>query len=163
MAKQLKSTLKNHEQVKMDSIDRKIIEILIRDARISYSDLAKQVGLSRVRVKDRVVELQQKGVIEEFTIQVPAKYLGKPLPVFFDILISPEQLEKAAETISQHQDIVIVYQMSGRNALHTHGFFSDIDDVSDFINTFLSIIPGVKNIETEFLLRRFKARRSLMV
>ncbi len=155
--------MNDHDQVKIDGVDRKIIEILIGNARISYSDLAKEVGLSRVRVKDRVVALQKKGIIEEFTIQVPARYLGKPLPVFFDIQVAPGYIEESAEKISKHNDIVIVYQMSGRNSLHTHGFFADIDEVSEFINNFLSSINGVKNIETEFLLRRFKAQRSLMV
>jgi len=151
------------EPVNIDDIDRKILAILIENARVSYSDLAKEVGLSRVRVKDRVVTLQNKGAIEKFTIQVPSRFLGKPLPVFFDIHVSPKHLVKASEKISEHEDIVIVYQMSGQNALHVHGFFRDIVHVSEFINDFLSGVPGLTSVRSEFLLRRYKADRSLMV
>ncbi len=154
---------KNEEPIRVDDIDRKILAILVNDARISYSTLSEQVGLSRVSVKERVSELKRKGVIERFTVQIPAKHLGKPLPVFFDIKFSPECLENAAQTITDHPDIVIVYQMSGLNALHVHGFFADIDEVSTFVNAYVSKIPGVQGIASEFLFKRYKSDRSLLV
>jgi DNA-binding Lrp family transcriptional regulator len=149
--------------IRIDEIDLKILSILIQDSRVSYSNLAKEVGLSRVSVKERVSELQRKGVIERFTIQIPARYLGKPLPVFFDLKFSPQNIESAAEVLSAHPDVVIVYQMSGLNTLHVHGFFADFDDVSRFINTFLAELKGIQGVATEFLLKRYKAERSLMV
>ena len=148
---------------KVDNTDRKIIDILIKDARISYSQLADEVGISRVRVKERVVELQKKGVIEKFTIQIPARFVGKPLPVFFNVGVRPKYLEEAALKITEHPDIVIVYQMSGPDALHIHGFFRDIEEVSRFVNEYLSEIEGITTVSAEFLLKRYKADRSLMV
>ena len=148
---------------KIDATDQKIIEILIKDARISYSQLAEEVGISRVRIKERVVELQKKGVIEKFTIQIPARFVGKPLPVFFNVGVRPKYLEAAALKISEHRDIVIVYQMSGADALHIHGFFRDIQEVYRFINEFVAEIDGITSVSTEFLLKRYKADRSLMV
>lgn len=157
------STRKSGEAVRLDDIDRRILAILVDDARVSYSTLSKQVGLSRVSVKERVSELKRKGVIERFTVQILAKHLGKPLPVFFDIKFSPEYLEQAAQKISDHPDIVIVYQMSGLNALHVHGFFADIDEVSNFANMYVAKIPGVQGIASEFLFKRYKSDRSLLV
>ncbi len=149
--------------VKLDEIDLKILTILIQDSRVSYSSLAKEVGLSRVSVKERVNELQRKGVIERFTIQIPARHLGRPLPVFFDLQFSPEHIEAAAATLSAHDDVVIVYQTSGLNSLHVHGFFADFEDVSRFINVFLAELKGIQGVTTEFLLKRYKWERSLMV
>ena len=151
------------DKVDLDEIDLKILEILEADARVSYSTLSEKVGLSRVSVKERVSELKRLGVIERFTIQVPAKHMGRPLPVFFDLRISPELLEQAALEIASHPDIVIVYQMSGVNALHVHGFFKDVDAVTSFINLFLSKIAGIQNVSSEFLFKRFKSDRMLLV
>lgn len=151
------------DKVELDEIDLKILEILETDARMSYSMISEKVGLSRVSVKERVSELKRLGVIERFTIQVPAKHMGKPLPVFFDLRISPELLEPAALEISSHPDIVIVYQMSGINALHVHGFFKDVDAVTMFVNLFLSKIPGIQSVSSEFLFKRFKSDRMLLV
>ena len=147
----------------LDEIDLKILGILEEDARMSYSGISEKVGLSRVSVKERVLELKRLGVIERFTIQVPAKHMGKPLAVFFDIKVSPELLEPSALEISTHGDVVIVYQMSGVNALHVHGFFKDVDAVTAFVNLFLSKIPGVQSVSSEFLFKRFKSDRMLLV
>ena len=51
----------------LDELDRKIVRLLIGNARISYSDLGAQVGISRVAVKARVQALERRGVIEEYT------------------------------------------------------------------------------------------------
>lgn len=151
------------EDTSLDEIDMKILGILEDDARTPYSTLAEMVGLSRVSVKERVSELKRRGVIERFTIQIPAKHIGKPLPVFFDLKFQPDLLEAAALQVSAHPDIVIVYQMSGVNALHVHGFFKDIDEVSVFVNSFVSKLPGVQGIASEFLFKRYKADRMLLV
>jgi DNA-binding Lrp family transcriptional regulator len=140
-------------------MDRKILACLLEDGRIPFSTLAHKVGLSRVMVTKRVAELQRKGVIEKFTVDVPSGYIRKPLPAFFDIKCLPEYVTEVAEQLASQEDIVIVYQMSGRNTLHVHGFFRDIDEVSAFIEHFISNLPGIQEVSTDFLLKRFKSDR----
>jgi len=147
----------------LDEIDRKILAELIKDSRMTYSELSSVVGLSRISIKDRVLAMQRSGIIEKFTVQVPAKYLGKPLPVFFEIQVAPDTIEETAFELSKNPDITIVYRMTGMNSLHVHGFFSDVEDVSIFINNFLPGLSGIQGVNTQFLLKRYKAERSMMV
>jgi len=147
----------------LDEIDRKILAELIKDSRMTYSELSSVVGLSRISIKDRVLAMQRNGIIEKFTVQVPAKYLGKPLPVFFEIQVAPDTIEETAFELSKNPDITIVYRMTGMNSLHVHGFFSDVEDVSLFINNFLPSLAGIQGVNTQFLLKRYKAERSMMV
>ena len=49
----------------LDELDQKILELLIQNARISYSDIGEKIGLSRVAVRTRVQALEQKGIIED--------------------------------------------------------------------------------------------------
>ena len=60
----------------MDEVDQKIVQLLIKNARMSYSDIGQQVGISRVAVKSRIKALEEKGVIEEYTaiINPPVSY-----------------------------------------------------------------------------------------
>ena len=51
----------------LDELDQKIVQLLIKNARLSYSDIGKEVGISRVAVKARIQALEKKGVIEEYT------------------------------------------------------------------------------------------------
>ena len=51
----------------LDTLDQKIVQLLIENARISYSDIGEKIGISRVAVKARIQALEQKGIIEEYT------------------------------------------------------------------------------------------------
>ena len=51
----------------LDQLDKKILQLLIQNARISYSEIGQKVGLSRVAVKMRVQAMEQKGIIEDYT------------------------------------------------------------------------------------------------
>lgn len=50
----------------LDELDQKIIRLLIENARISYSDIGEETGISRVAVKARIQALEKRGVIEEY-------------------------------------------------------------------------------------------------
>ena len=56
------------ENVRLDEKDLKIIEILRENARASYSEIAREVGLSESAVRKRIASLIKKGVIRRFTI-----------------------------------------------------------------------------------------------
>ena len=61
----------------LDELDQKIIQLLIENARISYSDIGKETGISRVAVKARIQALEKKGIIEEYTTIInPQKISG---------------------------------------------------------------------------------------
>jgi DNA-binding Lrp family transcriptional regulator len=51
----------------LDETDKKILSILHEEGRISYTDLGKRVGLSRVAVQTRINNLIEEGIIEKFT------------------------------------------------------------------------------------------------
>ena len=150
------------ENVGVDGINRKILQLLMENSRIPYSELANAVGLTRTPTKMRIDEMQQSGIIEKFTVLVPAKYMDKPLPVFFEIATVPQKIEKIAQEVAEHQSIAIVYQMSGGSTLHVHGYFKDIAEVSQFVNEYLSNIEGITNIKSEFIIKRYKVNRSIL-
>lgn len=62
----------------LDALDQKIVRLLIENARISYSDIGQEVGISRVAVKARIQALEQRGIIEEYTTIInPQKISGR--------------------------------------------------------------------------------------
>ncbi|MFX0187381.1 MAG: Lrp/AsnC family transcriptional regulator [Candidatus Hodarchaeota archaeon] len=54
----------------LDDKDKKIIEMLLEDARRPYREIADEIGLSESTVRKRVVRLQEGGIIEKFTIKI---------------------------------------------------------------------------------------------
>ncbi|MEN1968876.1 Lrp/AsnC family transcriptional regulator [Lentibacillus sp. N15] len=69
----------------MDKIDVNMLRILQLDGRISISDLSKKLALSRPSVSERLKRLQEKGIIEGFSAQVPPASVGKKLMFMIEL------------------------------------------------------------------------------
>lgn len=152
----MKVTIEGQEY-SVDKHDVDILNLLSQDGRMSFSDLAKHVGLSRAIVTARVARLQDIGLIEKFTVNLHYSYSRKKTSAYFEIVVSPAHIHAVALAIAEQDEISVVYQMSGGSILHVHGFFDDIEDIYNFINNRLNTMEGINNIKTEFILKKFKS------
>lgn len=140
-----------------DVIDRQIMDILSKDSRTSYAEIARILHLSRVAVRERVNSLVERGFIEEFTIVTNAKALGFNLNVFLDIQVEPSKLEEVAQKLALEQNVFVVYQMTGPTTLHVHVFAKDTDELNTFMKERIYSIPGVLQVHSHILMARYKA------
>lgn len=69
----------------MEDLDRRIVELLRTDGRMSYTDLGKAMGLSTSAVHQRVRRLEERGVVKGYAAQVDHSELGLPLTAFISI------------------------------------------------------------------------------
>ena len=69
----------------LDELDQKIIRLLIENARISYSDIGEETGISRVAVKARIQALEKRGVIEEYTTIINPQKISGAVSCYFPI------------------------------------------------------------------------------
>ena len=72
----------------LDRIDRRILDILQSDGRISMTDLAERVGLSATPCTERVRRLEKAGVIQGYYARLDPKAMDLPLLVFVEIKLS---------------------------------------------------------------------------
>lgn len=145
----------------MDQIDKKIIEILIKNGRSSYVDIGKELGLSRVAVRERINNLVEDGIIEQFTVVVNSEKVGKGVSAFFEIDCEPSSLVMVAETLAENPSVASCYQMTGPSTLHMHVLVDNFRALERFINEELYSLEGITRVESHILLRRFKSRRGL--
>lgn len=141
-----------------DNTDKKIIEELIEDGRISYVELAEKVGLSRVAVKDRIKNLIDKGIIEKFTVSINSEKVGKKVSAFFEVDVEPKQLQEVAQNLADNPHVASIYQMTGPSTLHMHVLVEDFKKLETFINNELYSVHGITRVESSVLLKRFKSR-----
>ncbi|MBY7144223.1 Lrp/AsnC family transcriptional regulator [Virgibacillus sp. NKC19-3] len=144
--------------MKFDEIDQKLIEILADDGRISYVELAEKIGLSRVAVKDRIKNLQEKGVIEKFTVVINSEKVGKKVSAFFEVDVEPKQLQQVAQNLADNPNVASIYQMTGPSTLHMHVLVEDFQMLEIFINNELYAVEGITRVESSIILKRFKSR-----
>lgn len=142
----------------LDDIDKKLIEILAEDGRISYVDLGKKVGLSRVAVKDRIDSLKERGIIEKFTVVINSEKAGKQISAFFEVEVTPMRLQQVAENLAENPNVASIYQMTGPSTLHMHVLVEDMQTLESFINKELYSVEGITRIDSSVILKRFKSR-----
>ncbi|NYV66233.1 Lrp/AsnC family transcriptional regulator [Bacillus sp. Gen3] len=147
--------------MKIDDTDRKIMELLTDNGRMSYADIGKQLNLSRVAVRERVNQLMNNGVIEKFTAVINSEKVGKHVSAFFEVDCEPAFLVEVAQKLAENPSVASCYQMTGPSTLHMHVLVDDFSSLENFINNELYGLQGITRVESNILLKRFKSRSGL--
>ncbi|GAF67020.1 Lrp/AsnC family transcriptional regulator [Alkalihalobacillus trypoxylicola] len=147
--------------MKIDANDRKILELLTKNGRMSYVDIAKELGLSRVAIRERINQLMKEGVIEKFSVVINSDKIGKKVSAFFEVDCEPTSLVSVAEELADNPKVASCYQMTGPSTLHMHVLVNDFEELENFINEELYSLEGITRVESHILLRRFKSRTGL--
>ncbi|MEW2359985.1 Lrp/AsnC family transcriptional regulator [Spirillospora sp. NPDC029432] len=101
----------------MEEIDRQIMALLADDGRMSFTDLAKETGLSVSAVHQRVRRLQKRGVIKGFTALLDNEQIGLPLTAFVSIKpIDPAAPDDAPERLAGLAAIEACHSVAGEES-----------------------------------------------
>ena len=135
--------------------DIKLIKYLLNDARMPYTKLAKELGVSEAAVRKRIKTLEERGVIRKFTIDVNPKALGYGLDVLIGLDTIPEKYVKVIETLKNLDEVIDLYTATGDHMIMFRIWFKDTDGLNKFIK-YLEGIDGVTRICPAILLERIK-------
>lgn len=98
----------------MDAIDRKILALLVEDARRTYDDIAGRVSLSAPAVKRRVDRLRKRGALRGFTAVIDHAALGDRTEALLELFFTPgTTLERVAETLRAYPEVVEAWSVTG--------------------------------------------------
>ncbi|BFH66410.1 MAG: Lrp/AsnC family transcriptional regulator [Paenibacillus dendritiformis] len=145
----------------LDEIDKMILSALHSNSRLSYTDLAKKVNLSRVAVQARVQAMMEDGLLEKFTIVINPEKLGIRVSAFFNVEVEPQHLMKVAEQLANEPSVTSLYHMTGPSKLHMHGLFASNREMEQFLQEKLYPLPGIMSVETQILIKRYKSRMGM--
>ncbi|WP_144520496.1 Lrp/AsnC family transcriptional regulator [Bacillus pumilus] len=145
----------------LDERDKQILSLLHEDGRMSYTDLGKQVGLSRVAVQARIQQLIEAGVIERFTTVINPAKIGIHVSVFFNVEVEPKFLEAVALQLEQETAVTSLYHMTGPSKLHMHGIFQNEQEMEIFLTKKLYPLEGVVSVDCQMLIKRYKSRMGM--
>ena len=145
----------------MDEVDQKIVQLLIKNARMSYSDIGQQVGISRVAVKSRIKALEEKGVIEEYTAIINPQKISGAVSCYFEIELSPEHFEAAVNILRENPIITQIYRVTGRCRLHVHAVASSNEEMDNLLARVIDPLPGLLSCSCNIILSRIKYIKGL--
>lgn len=97
----------------LDQTDWKILRELQKDARLSYNELGKRVGLSAPATAERVRKLEDAGVITSYGAQVDVAKIGLPLLVFIQLRCFPDRCLFKTSSAEKFPEILEMHKLSG--------------------------------------------------
>ncbi|MGE0014253.1 MAG: Lrp/AsnC family transcriptional regulator, partial [Azoarcus sp.] len=143
----------------MNKLDSALLAILIKDARASFADIARQLDISRAHARTRVQALVESGVIEQFSAVVNPEKLGKVVSTFIDLKVSPARLEPIADELANCPEVVSLYVMSDLQSLHIHTLTDSYETFDAFVRQRIFNRPEILSVDCKTLMSRVKNRR----
>jgi len=104
--------------VKIDNINKNILFLLQKDARMTYKEIAIELKRSETTIRDRIKAMEREGLIQGYTVLIDKTALG--LNFFSMILMNPintSDLDSVTEKIKMVKNVLRVYQISGHHRL----------------------------------------------
>jgi Lrp/AsnC family transcriptional regulator len=149
----------------VDAIDRKILDILQKDASVSVAEIASQVGLSQTPCWKRIQRLEATGtVIKRVALLSPEK-LGLGLTVYVSIVAgdhSEAWLERFGQSISAMREVVEFYRMAGDVDYMLRVVVPDMAAYDAFYKRLIAIVP-LRNVTSRFAMERIKSTTALPI
>jgi DNA-binding Lrp family transcriptional regulator len=114
----------------MDELDRQILDILRRDARTPYTEIADDIGTSEGTVRNRVEQLTEEGVIERFTVSTRTGNVKAMVEISVDVNVQAEGL---TEQMAEWTMVDFVWQVSGEADIVLVVDATDTSSLNDLI------------------------------
>lgn len=145
----------------LDETDQQIVQLLIKNARMSYSDIGEAVGLSRVAVKTRISTLEERGIIEEYTTIINPQKISGAISCYFEFEIEPARFQEVVKELNENDLVTQIYQVSGKTKLHVHAVAASNEEMETFLNQTIHKLPGIRDMSCNVILSRIKDIKGL--
>ena len=136
----------------IDNIDNRIVNLLLRDGRMSYSDIAEIVGLSRTAVKSRIAALERSGIIKGYKVVIDPQAAPEMMTFIMNIETKPEDFEECRRIFAEASETVTVIQTTGRCHLVAICLSKDVATMRNFVNTVYNNVSGILSINANAVL-----------
>lgn len=145
--------------MQLDHLDRRILQELQRDGRMTNQALAERVGLSPTPCLRRVRLLEAAGVITGYVATIDQQAVDLPVSVFISIKLErqrEEELDRFAGAVAGWPEVMECYLMTGQRDYLMRVVCADLPAYETFLKEKLTRLDGVASIESSFALTQVK-------
>ena len=126
-----------YEASLLDEIDRRLLEELVADGRLSMAELGRRVNLSSPAVAERVQRLERSGVITGYKAVIDPKAIGYPLAAVVRVRPASRQLHRIPEVARETPEVVECYRITGEDCFFIKLHLRSIDDLEEILDRFV--------------------------
>jgi Lrp/AsnC family transcriptional regulator, leucine-responsive regulatory protein len=143
----------------LDDFDLRILRALASNARATNVEIAQQIGLSEAPCSRRIHRLEKEGVIAGYGVRIDPGAVGIRITAFITLtldMVSAQSADRFAEVVMESPHVLACYIVSGSAYALLHVAAADIRSYSEFVLDRLRTIPGVKDLNSNFVMRVVK-------
>jgi Lrp/AsnC family transcriptional regulator for asnA, asnC and gidA len=144
-----------HPKHRLDATERRMVELLQRDGRLTVTELARTLGVSEVTARRKLKGLLESGVIRIVATVDPFD-VGYETPVIIGLKVVRSQLDEVAERLSRLPQVRYVGASTGRVDLIVEVVTRTNQDLAAFLLDELARIDGITDSETNLIVRIYK-------
>jgi DNA-binding Lrp family transcriptional regulator len=149
----------------MDKYDAHILSALQDEGRISWSRLAERINLSASACQRRVEALIDRGIIENFTVNLNEDALGHHVKAFVSVNIDRQNTDLAQDfrrRVCEHPQVQSCHMISGTIDFMLEVVADDLDAFGNFIDGELLSMPAVKDASSSIVLKVVKRKETMI-
>lgn len=121
-------------ETEIDGINWKILSELQRDARITFAELGRRVGLTTPAVIERVRKLEDCGIITGYRAEIDAAKIGYPITAFIRMSITGVDYSKIIETVSESREVLECHRGTGGDSFIIKVAVADVGHLQTLID-----------------------------
>lgn len=141
--------------VTLDEIDIRILRKLISDARLSYRNIAEQIGVSPPTVLARVEKLEKNKIIKSYSALLDHEKLGYDLTAIIEVTAIKNKVVEVEKVLSKYENVCAIYDITGLTDMIIVAKFRNRKELSNFVKKELSI-PSVQRTNTHLVFTTVK-------
>jgi DNA-binding Lrp family transcriptional regulator len=146
----------------MDKLDMSIIKLLQKNARLSYREIAKELGVAVGTIYNRIKKLEEQGIIRGFCVDVDYERLGFGLTAVIGIRANGREIVRIEREIAKNPRVMQVYDVTGEYDIIVIAKFRDRADMNRFVKWVLSL-EGVERTNTSVVMDIVKEKFTIEV
>lgn len=143
----------------MDEIDKKILRLLQKNAKQNTKEIANQIKLTVSPTFERIKKLEQQGFIKNYVAILDKAKIGKALTAYCQISLfkhSKELIVNFRKEIDQLSEVLRCHHVSGNYDFLLEVVVNDMNEYQKFVVEKLSIVDGISNIQSSFVMEAIK-------
>jgi Lrp/AsnC family transcriptional regulator for asnA, asnC and gidA len=142
-------TAKRIQNLEIDNLDLQILSILMKDATIAYTEIAKQLIVSGGTIHVRMKKLEEMGIIRGVTLQVDPQKLGYDVCAFLGIYLEKgSQYHEAVKQLRAIKEVVELHYTTGGYSMFAKIICRDTTHLREVLNEHIQSITGIQRTET---------------
>ena len=141
--------------MEIDAIDKKILNTIVHNSRLSFREIAKKVGVSVVTVLKRVKNLEKNKILLGYSSLLNYDVLGYDMPVMVRVSIDKDKLFEVQRKIASHPNVSATYDITGDFDALVLAKFKNRRSLDTFIKK-IQGLPYVQRTETNLILNTLK-------